>query len=216
MNEAAAKVLSAQTLLQGPWKHAKAARDACRAGNWQDFAISIAPPRPFLCGRADYRRCLALATTAARGPELRTLTIVPLWACGTGEEPASEWIAIHGISQAGEKLYPQESGPFIGVADAEPRVDALWVCTVRRWRAAVVAHSWAYSPEIPLLLRAGKYAAIEVAIDEVVAVDEQICARRERPNREVPAFASWFEQRVEVGESLAMEIEALNFTASDE
>lgn len=206
----------AQRILHGPWQHASAALDACRSGSWPSFARSIAPPRPLLVGRRDHGRCLALAERPPRGPESLTLTIVPLWACSTEDAPSSEWIAVHGIREPGQELRVQEAGPFIAMDDADPRANAIWTCSVRRWQATIVGSSRSYSPEIALPLRAGEYAAVDLDVDEVLAVEEEAGPCRERPTREVPMFASRFEPRVAVPDELAAEIAALDFTAEDE
>ena len=117
------------------------------------------------------------------------LTLVPLWAC---------------------------SGPFIAVEDATPRAEALWECAVRRWTASAVVESRAYAPGIPLELRAGAFAVLDLQIDEVLSVDVHETERIPRPTREVPMFASWFEPRVGVSPDIESQIRAMCFTAEDE
>src|SRR5262245_16321969 len=133
----------AQRILNGKWRHASAALRACQRGEWADFARAVAPARPLLAGRLDHGRCLTLAERSLTGPVMTKLTLVPLWACSTEDALSADWVAVHGVAQAGKPLHVQEAGPFIAVEDASPRADALWECSVRRWTAAaVVGCAW--------------------------------------------------------------------------
>ncbi|WP_375757280.1 hypothetical protein [Corallococcus exercitus] len=73
----------AQRLLNGRWRHASAALQACQRGEWAEFVRRSAPARPTLAGRLDHPRCLALAERSLAGPVMAKLTLVPLWACST-------------------------------------------------------------------------------------------------------------------------------------
>jgi hypothetical protein len=128
---------------------------------------------------------------------------------------STEWVAVHGVAHEGV-LQVQEAGPFIGVPDASPRADALWECAVRRWTAATVVESRSYAPGIPLMLRAGAFGVLGLALDEVLSVEERETEPVPRPAREVPMFASWFEPRVKVSPELESQIRAVCFTAGDE
>ncbi|HEX8700482.1 MAG TPA: hypothetical protein VF815_16655 [Myxococcaceae bacterium] len=205
----------AQQILNGRWMYASAALRACQRGEWAGFVREVAQAKPRLGGRRDYERCLALAERSLVGPVLKSLTLVPLWACSTEDGMSTEWVAVHGVAQDGQPLQVQESGPFIDVEDASPRVDALWECTVRRWTAATLVESRFYSPEIPLLLRAGEFGVLELRIDEVLSVDARETGLLPRPVREVPMFASWFEPRVKVSPELESQIRDMCFTAPD-
>lgn len=206
----------AQQILNGKWRHAPAALRACQRGEWAALAREIAPARPLLVGRLDHRRCLALAEASLTGPETTKLTLVPLWACSTEDAESTEWVAVHGVAAGGQPLSVQEIGPFIAVDDASPRADALWECTVRRWRAATVVESRSYAPGIPLRLRAGAFAVLDLEIDEVLSVEEHASEPLPRPTREVPMFASWFEPRVQLPPELEAQVRAMCFTAEDE
>jgi hypothetical protein len=197
----------AQQLLNGKWRHATAALEACQRGDWADFVRRFPPPRPLLIGRLDYRRCLALAEASLRGPETTTLTLVPLWACSTFETEANQWVAVNGVAQEGQPLYVHEPGPF--VADESPLADALWKCTVRRWQAASVVDSHSYAPGVPLQLRAGAFGVLDIHVDEVLSVEVNPTEPLPRPTREVPMFASWFEPRVRVPAELESQIAAM-------
>jgi len=207
----------AQHILDGKWKHARAARHACQRGAWTELAREVAPRRPLFVGRLDHGRCLALAERSLTGPETTRLTLVPLWACSTEDAVSTEWVAVHGVAEnSSAPLCVRETGPFIGVDDASPRADALWECTVRRWTAATVVESRSYAPSITLPLRAGAFGVLELQVDEVLSVDVRESEPVARPTREVPMFASWFEPRVRVAAELEARIRAMCFTASGE
>jgi len=205
----------AQQILDGKWRHASAALRACQQGEWAPFARKIAPARPLFVSRFDHSRCLAIAECSLTGPVMTKLLLVPLWACSTEEETSAEWVAVHGVVED-SKLRVQEVGPFIGVNDASPRADALWECAARYWTAATVVESRSYAPDIPLQLRAGSFAALEVRILEVVSVDVHDAAPLPRPTRDVPMFASWFEPRVKVSPELELQIREMCYVASNE
>lgn len=206
----------AQQILNGKWRHASAALRACQRGEWAQFAREVAPARPRVVGRRDHRLCLTLAEQSLTGPVMSKLTLVPLWACSTEDAVSTEWVAVHGVAKEGEPLQVQETGPFIAVDDASPRAEALWECTVRRWTAATIVESRSYAPSIPLQLRAGAFAVLEVQVQEIVSVRVWKTAPLARPTREVPIFASWFEPRVTVPPELELQIRAMSFTAADE
>jgi hypothetical protein len=169
-----------------------------------------------LWGRIDHGRCVALAERAPEGPAQTEVTIVPLWACSTEDDESNEWVAVHGVLENGRPIAVQEPGPHIATGDATPRADALLVCTVRRWIAATVVHSRSYAPGVPLALRAGEYGVLTLTLDEVLSVIERPSPAIERPTRQLPMFASWFEPRVQVSPELHEQIRALCFTARDE
>jgi hypothetical protein len=205
-----------QTILRGPWRHAAAALRACQGGAWPAFVRETAPAKPLLVGRLDHGRCIALAERPPSGPVLVELTIVPLWACSTDDGASTEWVAVHGVLEGGEALAILEPGPFIATADASPRADTLLECTVRRWSAATVVHTRSYAPEVPLALRAGAYGVLAMQIDDVRSVVERRSPAIERPTREVPMFASWYEPRVQVSPVLLEQIRALCITTPDD
>jgi hypothetical protein len=205
----------AQQILNGPWRHASAALQACRRSEWASFTREAAPPKPLIVGRFDHGRCLALAERSLTGPTTARLVLVPLWACSTEDDVSTEWVAVHGIAGDGN-LYVQETGPFIAIEDASPRADALWECSVRCWTAATVVDSHSYAPSVPMRLRAGSFAVLEMRILEVMSVEVQDAPSLPRPVREVPMFASWFEPRVSVSPELERQIRELCFTASAE
>ncbi|WP_223643547.1 hypothetical protein [Corallococcus sp. EGB] len=205
----------AQQVLSGRWKNATAALEACKRGEWAEFVRRTAPAKPFLTGRLDHGRCLARAEQSLAGPVLVKLTLVPLWACSTEDGASTEWVAVHGVAEEGQPLSVLEVGPFIGEEDASPRVDALWECTVRRWTAATVVMSRSYSPDIPLVLRAGDFGVCESFMEEVVSVAVREAEPLPRPTREVPMFSNRFEPRVRVPPELESQIRAMCFTAED-
>lgn len=205
----------AQHILNGQWRHASAARRACQRGEWASFAREVAPAKPLIMGRSDHARCLALAERSLTEPTTAKLVLVPLWACSTDDDVSSEWVAVHGVA-GDSKLYVQETGPFIGVEDASPSADATWECSVRCWTAATVVESHSYAPGIPMLLRAGSFAVLEMRILEVVSVEVHDAPALPRPVRDVPMFASWYEPRVGVSPELELQIREMCFTASDE
>jgi hypothetical protein len=203
----------AQQVLDGPWQYAAAARKACRDEAWPAFVREAAPARPVLFGRGDHARCIALAESAPTGPVMARLELVPLWGCVTDETPSSEWLAVHAVRWRGEAMVVQESTPFL--EDASPRVDALWECEVRRWTAGVVVTSDAYGPSVPMRLRAGALAVLELQVVEVLSVAVHEAARVARPVAEVPLFSRRFLPRVALASELGQAIDALCFTASD-
>ena len=204
-----------QQVLDGPWQHASAARKACRDGAWPAFVREAAPARPTLFGRGDHARCIALAESAPMGPIVGSLELVPLWGCLTYETPADDWVAVHGVMRRNEgTLDVQENSPFF--EDASPRVDALCECEIRRWNAGVVVESDRYASNIPMRLRAGAFAVLELNIDDVVSVAVRASAPVARPVLEVPAFSRRFLPRVVVAPELERAIQAICFTASDE
>ena len=102
-----------QRVLDGPWRHASAARQACRDGAWAAFVRGAAPARPTLFGRGDHARCIVLAESAPTGPILGSLELVPLWGCLTYETPADDWVAVHGAPedrQARQRLMEVRNG----------------------------------------------------------------------------------------------------------
>jgi hypothetical protein len=206
----------AQKVLNGKWQHATAAVQACQRGEWAAFVRAVAPPRPLLLGRLDHERCLELAERSIKGPETITLALVPMWACSTAEEPSNQWVAVHGVARSGQPLLVRETGPFIAVDDASPRLDSLVECTVRHWTGSVVEDSSFYAPNLPRRRRVGAFCLVELDLDQVFDVAERTTAPLPRPTREVPMFASWFEPRVKVPSEIEEQIRALCITASDQ
>lgn len=209
-------VETAQQILDGTWKHASAALQACKRGEWARFVREVAPMKPLLVGRIHHGRCLALAERSLSGPVTTALTLVPLWGCSTEDAVSNPWVAVHGVVEPGKPLQVREVGPFTEVADASARADALWACTVRRWTAAIVVESRAYAPEIPMRLRAGAFSVLEVEVDEVLSVDVQETEPLPRPTRELPMFAVGFEPRVRVSRALESQIRDMGFVVEDE
>lgn len=202
-----------QQILDGHWQHASAARQACRDGTWAAFVRKAAPTRPALLGRRNHARCVALAERAPTAPFTESAVLVPLWGCVTAETPADEWVAVHGVLRGqGGTLEVQEGGPFF--EDATPRVDALFECEIRRWKAGIVVRSDVYDSSVPMRLRAGAFAVLEHNVDDVVSVAVRASAPLARPLLEVPSFARWFRPRVMVAPDLERAIEAICFTAS--
>jgi hypothetical protein len=206
---------TAQRILAGHWRHASSALRACQRGEWAAFAREVAPAKPLLAGRFDHGRCLELAERSLREPTTEKLVLVPLRACSTEDDVSTEWVAVHGVAGDG-KLNVQETGPFIGVEDVSPSADALWECSVRSWTAATVVESRSYAPSIPMLLRAGSFAVLEMRILEVLSVEVHDAPALPRPVREVPMFSSLFEPRVGVSPELELQIREMCFVASDE
>lgn len=107
-----------------------------------------------------------------------------------------------------------EASPLLD--DASPRVDALCVCEIRRWTAGVVVASNAYSSNIPMRLRAGAFAVLELHFDEVVSVAVRASTPLARPELQVSSFSRRFLPRVVVGPELEHAIEATCFEAAEE
>jgi hypothetical protein len=206
----------AQKLLEGRWQHAPAALQACQRGEWASFVRAVAPPRPLLVGRIDHARCLKLAERSLKGPETVRLTLVPMWACSTAEEPSNQWVAVHGVVREGQRLFVREPGPFISVDDASPSLVSLADCTVRRWTGSVVEHSYFYAPNLPRRQRMGAFCLVVLDMDHVLDIAVRNTEPHPRPTREVPMFASWFEPRVKVPSEIEAQIRALCITAGDE
>lgn len=208
-------VAIAQRILDRRWRHADAARTACREGSWATFVRSIMPPRPSFVGRLDHAKCLALAERSLEGPVTTRVSLVPLWACSTDDAPSDVWCAAHGIAAEGEALGVHEVGPFIDEEDVSPRADARWEITVRRWSASTVVTKRAFAPDIPMRLRAGDFAVYDIWVDEVVDVEVHASEALPRPTVEVPMFASWLAPRVTVSPEVEARIRALCFTATE-
>jgi hypothetical protein len=189
---------------------------ACQQRDWASFVRQAAPPKPLLVGGLDYRRCLALAEASLSEPVVTSLSIVPIWACSTEDDVSSSWVAVQGVLQGEEPLSVQECGPFIAMHDASPRAEALWECSVRRWYAATVVESRAYAPTVPLRLRAGTFAVLDLHVFEVIAVNVRESTPLPRPTHQVPMFATWLEPRVTVPPDIESQIRALCYTSTDE
>lgn len=203
----------AQQILQGRWMHAAAARRACQQRAWPQFAREVGPKKPLAFGRGDYERCSSVVDQSFTGPNSVSVTIVPLWGCATMDETSTEWFAVHGVATDGERLEIRELSPFLD--DAAPSADAVWVCEVQRWTAALIVKTEDYGASAPLRLRAGAFGVLDQVIDEVVAVHAVDSEPIPRPTREVPMFASWFAPRVTVSSELDAKIRALSFTAAE-
>jgi hypothetical protein len=201
----------AQQVFNGPWVHSAAALEACRRGQWANFARKAAPRRPLLLGRFGYARCIEVAAGSLKGPLTTEVTLLPLWACQSHETPSTKWVVVHGAVWNGQPLEVIESGPFLD--DVPLRVDALWKCSVRQWTAASVVKSERYGDSVALVVRLGAFAVLETRLVEVVSVDVHEAETLPRPQREVPIFAYWFEPRVRVSPELESQIRALSHTA---
>jgi hypothetical protein len=201
-----------QQILDGPWQHASAARQACRDQTWAAFVQKTAPARPALFGRRDHARCVALAASAPTSPVMASMELVPLWGCVTYESPADEWVAVHGVRWEGRTLDLQEASPFF--EHASPRADVLCECKVQRRKAGVVVTSDSYASNIPMRLKAGAFAVLELDISEVLSVAGRDSAPVARPLLEVPIFSRRFLPRVAVTAELERAIDALGYTAS--
>jgi hypothetical protein len=206
----------AQQILDGPWVHASAALRACQRGEWAEFVRASASKKPWLWGWFAYLRCCALAERTFAGPDVTQATLVPLWACGTAETVSTEWVAVHGVVRDRKPMEVLEMGPFIALDDASPSADAVWECTVKRWKVGIVVDGYVYGPGIPLLLRAGGFGVLELEIYEVIDVLAREGEAQSRPRREVPIFASWFAPRVTVSPELESQISAMCLTSGTE
>ena len=192
---AADPLATAQVIVDGPWRHAAAARTACRAGaaSWSAFVDTAAPPAPRLLGRVDFARCCRQAAAEFAGPHDRPVRLVPLWAGSAEEEPAADWFVAHAIQMDEGAFSVVESGPqYHDAATALPR---MATCRARVWRVAHVVESRSYSPEIPLLARRGAYGVLASEVIELMSVEETEGEPLARPTAVVPAFGSWFEPR---------------------
>ena len=143
-----------------------------------------------------------------------TTLLVPVWACSTFEESGAQWVAAHVEARTEAALVVLEPGPYL--VDADPRVDQVLECSVRRWSAATVVESAAYAPSVPLLLRSGGYAVCGQTIVEVLAVEAQAGKAVPRPTRAVPPFATWFMPRAEVSADVEARIAALCHTEAED
>jgi hypothetical protein len=119
-----------------------------------------------------------------------------------------------GVRWEGEALHVQEVLPFF--EDASPRVDALWKCQVRHWKAGVVVENDYFALSVPMRLRAGSLAVLEQQIVEVLSVAVHDSAPVPRPALEVPIFSQRFLPRAAVSPELERAIEAMCFIARDD
>lgn len=221
----------ARRVLDGPFRHAAAAREACRRGSWAELAARAAPERPGLFGgRGDWTACVELASRTFAGPTPVRITIVPAWACSTDEGASTEWVEVHAVFVAPADVhtlvapYIAETGPWYDAAD--PRLDEIVVLRANAYDAAWVVRTASYAPSIELLLRRGKYGVLATRVLDVLDLAEggyrdgaQVRAGETLPCPviEVPPFCSWVEPRVGgCPASLAEAMRALSITTDDE
>lgn len=204
----------AQRLLDGPWQHAEAAREACRAASWAAFVQHAAPPKPLLLGRRAYNDCIERAVGTLCAPFTTSCVLVPAWACSTYEEEGAQWVATHVQLDGEGRLEVREGGPFL--CDSKPCAEQAIECTIRQWTAATVVASEAYGPSVSLQRRVGPYAVLNLTIAQVLTAQLRDGAPLPRPTRVVPVFSTWFEPRVVVPPALDAQIRALSETATEE
>jgi hypothetical protein len=201
----------AQEIVDTSWPRAPQARRAWRRGAWTEFVDAAAPAKPVIIGRRDHARCRAVAATSNRGPSMTQLTLVPLWGWTSSEHAAGAWVAVHAVAREGRPLEALEAQHML--ADASPRADSLWECTVLRWMVGTVVATQDCAPSLELRWRAGAYGVVVVPVYEVLSVDVRASEPVRRPTREVPISSRWLEPRVKVAADLEAQIDALCHTA---
>ena len=205
-------VETAQAILDGPWRHMPAARQACQRGEWKEFVHKSMPKPPLLVGRRDHARCVAIAEDSLSEPAVSAVQLLPAWCCQSWESEETEWVAIHCAAWVARPLAIVESGPFL--QDSSPRADMRLECKVRRWSAATVVSCSNYAPNFPLKLRSGAFGVLEIELTEVLQVEIREGELIPRPNHPVPMFSCWCEPRVRLPTETEAEIRALSYTAS--
>jgi hypothetical protein len=212
----------ARRIVDGPYQHAAAAREACRSGRWAELAQRTAPERPGLFGgRGDWAACIELASRTFSGPKPVTVTIVPAWGCSTDEGASTEWVEIHAVVVDAREPYIAEAGPWY--EPAEPQLRSVVVARANAFDVAWVVPTRSYAPSIELMLRRGKYGVLAARVIDLLDLTEG--GYREgaspsdavpRPTIEVPPFCQWTEPRASCSASLAAAIRKLSVTTDDE
>lgn len=205
----------AQAILDGKWRHAAAARAACRDGSWAAFVARTAPPRPVLLGRFDHAACVERAVAMFSGPREVDFELLPIWVVDNEEEPSAEWVRAHATRVEGEPLARAEPGPLL--EDAEPLLDVRVHGRARMWSVGNVAPSRSYAPGIELALRRGELCVVAGLVLDVVSVEATPHPPRARPTLVAPPFCVWVEPRVEgLSDEERREVLALSITVDEE
>ncbi len=88
-----------QRFVDGPWRHAARAREACNQNDWHAFQTEQMPRpgfhRPLL--RRSYDRCATRCVELFRGPRKEPFMVVPIWVCNAFEEESDDWFVAHAL-----------------------------------------------------------------------------------------------------------------------
>lgn len=207
--------VTAQAVIDGPWRQAAAAVEACRTNAWPAFVRVSAPPSPWLLGAIGYRQCIARAAKTFAGPRETTAELIPVWVCDTEDASSEEWYAAHAQRLDGGQLDIIEPAPYSG--DAPHRLDARVVCSVEVWQVGLVVANRDYAPGVRMLAQYGDYSVFERPIVRVTAARAIAGAALDRPPLSVPMYCNWVEPRVDgLATELVAELRALSVTTDEE
>ena len=204
-----------QRIVDGKWRFAARAREACARGEWRAFVKEHAPPVPRLFGRREIEECRARAIEAFSGPRAVAVRLVPTWVADADEGESDQWFMGHALFQGDAAPGATEIGPRS--EDVELRVDRAVVCEARAWRVAYVVESRSYAPDIAMLFRGERHSVLEGEVIEIASARAEDGAPVPRPRVVVPPFASWFEPRVDgLSEAEVAAIRAMSITVDED
>ena len=205
----------AQAVVNGPWRLASDAVEACRNDAWPAFAKVSAPPSPFLLGAIDYRMSIARAAKTFTGPRDTVAELIPVWVCDTEDAPSTEWYAAHAQRLDNGKLDVIEPAPYF--KDAPHRLTERVICDVQLWQVGLVVANRDYAPGIPMLARYGDYSVLEQAIIRVTGTRAMPGAELDPPALVVPMYCNWVEPRVDgLATDVVSELRELSVTTDEE
>jgi hypothetical protein len=205
----------AQRILADGWKHAGAARDACRAGSWGDFLRERAGRLGWTA--FEHKKCLELATSLYAGPHEQRTTLIPVWIGNNeGEEPDDTWFKGH-VELVGDDPTPRHVGIGNPFEDAEPSVEEVVHCRSRAWTVGHVVSTRDYAEGIELAYRGKRHGVLQAEVVEVLEATAAPSTPLPRPTILVPPWCTWLEPRVaELEPELVDRIRGRSMTVDDE
>jgi hypothetical protein len=179
-----------QKLLDGDWKFAADAREACKSNSWREFQrVQQPPPLPLnLPAFLSYQRSLNFCAKTISTPSVQRMFLMPVWVTDNLDDiPTKKWTHDFAVKLGDQPIYAIDTSESF--KRVEPLFHSFFELQVKVWDVGLVVQSRYYSHEIKMQQRGWIYSVMQSQVIEVEKIlSEEKKNARPKPNSAVAPF----------------------------
>jgi hypothetical protein len=171
------KVKKLQAIIDGDWRFAAAAREACKNNTWREFQL-LQQPKPFVFNvfaLVSYNRCLSKCIELFNAPTIQEMMLIPVWMGNNlDDDPIRHWEKAYVMKIGDQPLSIIENSSITKYSKV--LFDLIITLKVRVWDVGILIKSSAYSSSVPLVIRGIPYGVLDnrvIEVDEILKEENQ-------------------------------------------